>query len=81
MSDEGIQKLFAALVASEEFRNNFLNPKTRLEIMEEGYPTDKITGERVHFDLSRDEIARLLATEGENLVEFCGNFIAGTERR
>lgn len=81
MSDEGIQKLFAALAVSKKFRGKFLNPETRLETIEKGYLADKITEEYVHFDLSQDEIARLLTTEGENPAEFARNFFAGAERR
>jgi len=77
----GLVELISALAVSKEFREKFLNPETRLETIEKGYLTDKITKKRVYFALSREGIARLLTTEGKNLAEFTRNLLGGTERR
>lgn len=57
----------------EELREKFLDPETRQKVIKAGYLGKP-------FDLTEDEIKRLLATEGNTLPEFAQNFIRSPER-
>lgn len=71
MSKEGINLVFAAAIVNEEFRKKLLKVEGSLTLLKKGY------GGEI-FDLTGEEITKLVTTEAETLAELAKK-ISGTE--